>query len=296
MYGDGAVYPLLPLLRSGSVQGLRRDMEDEHVAARPLVVNSSECANLFGVFDGHGGQRCSKYLQEHLATAIQKRIEHSWHQGSTEEALKMAFREVDTAFLNSSIGTEEVGSTAVVVMVKGRTLYCANTGDSRAILCRANGVATLSCDHKPNRPDEKSRIQRAGGSVIYNRVMGRLGVSRAFGDQSLKTFVIADPDVVTLQLERGDDFLVLACDGLWDVVEPHTVEHFVRLHSAPHEKCIYCMSPERCQSLRQEEQLQHERLSFLASALTTYAIRNGSNDNVTCMVVALEGGSGGRPL
>ena len=164
---------------------MRRDMEDEHMSVRPLLLNSNECANLFGVFDGHGGQRCSKYLRDHLAAAVRKSVEQTGHEGRTEEALKVAFRDVDAAFLTSSISMEEVGSTAVVVMVTGRTVYCANTGDSRAMLCRANGAATLSCDHKPNRPDEKRRIEQAGGTVVYNRVMGRLGVSRAFGDRSL---------------------------------------------------------------------------------------------------------------
>jgi len=62
--------------------------------------------------------------------------------------------------------------------------------------------------------------------------MGRLGVSRAFGDKSLKTYVIADPDIITMPLKEGDDFLVLACDGLWDVVDIETVTDLVRQHTA----------------------------------------------------------------
>jgi serine/threonine protein phosphatase PrpC len=125
-------------------------MEDEHVAARPLLSQDGENVNLFGVFDGHGGQHCSKYLHQNLAPVVCKSVERTWHSGSTEDAIKAAFRDVDSAFL-ASIGNEDVGSTAVVVLLKGRTLYCANTGDSRAILCRADGTTMLSCDHKPNR-------------------------------------------------------------------------------------------------------------------------------------------------
>ena len=91
--------------------------------------------------------------------------------------------------------------------------------------------------------------------------MGRLGVSRAFGDKSLKPLVIADPDVQTLTLEDGDDFVVLACDGLWDVAGIDTVAELVHTHS------------------------KDKGLEGVAQALTTYAVRNGSHDNVTCMVV-----------
>ena len=61
--------------------------------------------------------------------------------------------------------------------------------------------------------------------------MGRLGVSRAFGDKSLKPLVVADPDVLTVTLEDGDDFVVLACDGLWDVAGIDTVAELVHTHS-----------------------------------------------------------------
>lgn len=258
-----------PEFACSSVRGLRREMEDQHIAERPLLPpQGGENANLFGVFDGHGGQLCSQFLHDNLAAAVRKNV--ASHAGEPAEALKAAFRDTDVAFLNS-ISSEEVGSTAVVVMLLGRTLYCANTGDSRAILCRANETVCLSEDHKPNRADEKKRIEDAGGCVLYNRVMGRLGVSRAFGDKSLKTYVIADPDIVTLQLAEGDDFLVIACDGLWDVVDVDTVTTLVRTHAAA------------------------KGLESAAQALTTYAIRNGSHDNVTCMIVALGSGSGDAP-
>jgi len=123
----------------------------------------------------------------------------------------------------------------------------------------------LSHDHKPNRPDEKQRIEQLGGCVLYNRVMGRLGVSRAFGDKSLKQYVTAEPEVVSVELTAGDEILILACDGLWDVADMDTAGGLARTHS------------------------KSKGLKAAAQALTTYAVRNGSNDNVTAMVVGLSG-------
>jgi serine/threonine protein phosphatase PrpC len=93
--------------------------------------------------------------------------------------------------------------------------------------------------------------------------MGVLGVSRSFGDKELKQWVPADPEVVSVPLRAGDDFLVLACDGLWDVADNDIVSELVRKHTAA------------------------AGLQGAACALTTFAIRNGSTDNVTCMIVQL---------
>jgi protein phosphatase 2C family protein 2/3 len=95
-------------------------------------------------------------------------------------------------------------------------------GDSRAVLVRAGGqILPLSKDHKPMRKDEKQRIESAGGSVVGGRVMGRLAVSRAFGQKRMKTtrVVSVEPEVISTQLFGTDQFLILACDGLWDVMD-----------------------------------------------------------------------------
>ena len=83
-------------------------------------------------------------------------------------------------------------------------MYGVFQGDSRAVLCSATtDPAALSHDHKPNRPDERQRIEQLGGCVLYNRVMGRLGVSRAFGDKSLKDYVTSEPEIISMDLTEG---------------------------------------------------------------------------------------------
>ncbi|WP_411023006.1 PP2C family serine/threonine-protein phosphatase, partial [Salmonella sp. s51228] len=120
---------------------------------------------------------------------------------------------------------------------KNGTIYCANAGDSRAILSSDGNVFELSYDHKPNNDIEMQRINKAGGYVEFNRVNGNLALSRALGDFTYKTnetilaedqIVTANPDLIVKQLEPGDEFIVLACDGIWDCMTNQEVLEFVR--------------------------------------------------------------------
>uniref|UniRef100_A0A0D9WH97 protein-serine/threonine phosphatase n=1 Tax=Leersia perrieri TaxID=77586 RepID=A0A0D9WH97_9ORYZ len=116
---------------------------------------------------------------------------------------------------------DHVGSTAVVAVVGPTRVVVANSGDSRAVLCRAGVPVPLSVDHKPDRPDELERIKSAGGRVIYwdgARVLGVLAMSRAIGDGYLKPYVTSEPEVTVTERSDDDECLILASDGLWDVV------------------------------------------------------------------------------
>lgn len=142
--------------------------------------------------------------------------------------------EADLAF-QAKFGDKEskqVGSTAVVVLVIGSQIVCANLGDARAILCRNGRAIDLSVDQKASRKDEQDRIKAEGGYIVFGRVLGRLAVTRAFGDfeckqikvyneakgvEEEKNFVISEPETRMTHLDRQtDDFLLLASDGLFD--------------------------------------------------------------------------------
>jgi serine/threonine protein phosphatase PrpC len=127
------------------------------------------------------------------------------------------------------------GTTAVSILLHHETysLYCANVGDSRAVLSGSNnGVVSLTNDHKADRPDEVDRIRRAGGFVVHKRVMGELAISRAIGDLDFKEtgflFVLADPELCTHQLTSSDEFILLACDGIYDVMSNEQACTFIR--------------------------------------------------------------------
>lgn len=133
---------------------------------------------------------------------------------------------------------ERSGSTGVVVLVTPTHIICANTGDSRAVLRRNGNVLPLSFDHKPSDIAERRRIQTAGGTVKGKRVDGDLAVSRAFGDFAYKQDktlpiekqrVVVVPEILVYPRDDdGDEFIILACDGIWDVASNKQCAEFVQ--------------------------------------------------------------------
>ena len=116
------------------------------------------------------------------------------------------------------------GCTANVVLITPDTIYCANSGDSRAIACQGEKPVELSKDHKPQDPIELDRITKANGTVSYGRVNGGLNLSRALGDLQYKRgtmkpeeqMITANPDITKVKNE-GVDFIIMGCDGIWQV-------------------------------------------------------------------------------
>ncbi|VAH23582.1 unnamed protein product [Triticum turgidum subsp. durum] len=152
--------------------------------------------NLFGIFDGHGGSRAAEYLKEHLFENLMK---HPQFMSDTKLAISETYKKTDSDFLDSEINTHrDDGSTASTAVLLGNHLYVANVGDSRAVISKSGKAIALSDDHKPNRSDERKRIESAGGIVMWAgtwRVGGVLAMSRAFGNRLLKQFVVAEPEI-----------------------------------------------------------------------------------------------------
>lgn len=134
-----------------------------------------------------------------------------------------SFIQTDNQYLEQDAAKErDDGCTAVVAVVMGRRVWVAHVGDSRAVLSRGGKAVALSMDHKPNRSDERQRIENAGGIVVWAgtwRVGGVLAVSRAFGDRFLKRYVVAHPEIAEETIMPEDDCIVLASDGVWDVLQ-----------------------------------------------------------------------------
>ncbi|KAJ7680326.1 phosphatase 2C-like domain-containing protein [Mycena polygramma] len=114
--------------------------------------------------------------------------------------------------------TAEGASIAIPPSAARRVLYSANAGDARGVLCRAGKAVRLTYDHKGSDKQEAKRITDAGGFVMSGRVNGVLAVTRSLGDSSMKEFVVGAPYTTETELCDEDEFLILACDGLWDVV------------------------------------------------------------------------------
>ena len=268
-----------------SVQGRRPHMEDmfqavgfvdspdEKACAKAAKL---ELSHFFAVYDGHGGKRAAAWAVDRLLpNLLETRAPASDDRAAAlDEASVAAFLKTDREFLDhAALSGMPDGSTAVTCMLQPpatadgpRRLLVANLGDSRVCVVRTDGSATaLSDDHKPNRPDERARVQAAGGVVVFAgcwRVQGNLAVSRAFGDSHCKPYgVSAEPELSRFDVADTDQFLVLASDGLWDVVDEAQCGHMLRRCTDPLDG---------------------------ARALCEMASQRGSMDNITVLVVALK--------
>ncbi|XP_031549872.1 probable protein phosphatase 2C T23F11.1 [Actinia tenebrosa] len=219
---------------SSCMQGWRINMEDAHTEI--LSLREDKTAAFFGVYDGHGGARVAQYVGKHLQYKILS--QPAWAKGNIAEAIKQGFLKCDTDMLkDEQMKDEMAGTTANVVIIKNNKIYCGNVGDSRALASRRGAVDQLSYDHKPSNEEETRRIIAAGGWVEFNRVNGNLALSRALGDFCFKKndkktpeeqIVTALPDVLVKDITPEHEFIILACDGIWDVLSNQEVVDFVR--------------------------------------------------------------------
>ncbi|KAJ1698249.1 hypothetical protein LUZ63_006761 [Rhynchospora breviuscula] len=210
-----------------SSPGKRSSMEDFYETRIDGV--NGEIVGLFGVFDGHGGVRAAEFVKQHLFSNI---IKHPKFISDTKSAIADAYNHTDSEFLKCENGqNRDAGSTASTAVLVGNRLLVANVGDSRAVICRGGNAIAVSRDHKPDQSDERQRIEDAGGFVMWAgtwRVGGVLAVSRAFGDRLLKQFVVAEPEIKEEKVDNSLEFLILASDGLWDVVSNEEAVAMVR--------------------------------------------------------------------
>ncbi|KAE8735917.1 putative protein phosphatase 2C 59 [Hibiscus syriacus] len=187
----------------------------------------------------------------------------------TKSAIADAYNHTDSEFLKSENNqNRDAGSTASTAILVGDRLLVANVGDSRAVICRGGNAIAVSRDHKPDQSDERQRIENAGGFVMWAgtwRVGGVLAVSRAFGDRHLKQYVVADPEIQEEKVDSSLEFLILASDGLWDVVS--------------NEEAVAIVKP-----IQDPEQAAKQLIQ---------ASQRGSADNITCLVVRFMANQGG---
>ncbi|ORY32193.1 phosphatase 2C-like domain-containing protein [Naematelia encephala] len=192
---------------------------------------------LIGVFDGHGGSAVAKYTGTTFHTRLAEL--DSYKSGDYETALKRVFLKTDEDLrADPNFFSDPSGCTAVVGLVtKDGRIIVANAGDSRSVLGYRGEAKAMSNDHKPTNKEETTRITSAGGFVEFGRVNGNLALSRAIGDFEFKQnfslsperqIVTADPEIITHKIDGEEEFLVLACDGIWDCLSSQQVVDFTR--------------------------------------------------------------------
>ncbi|XP_078157920.1 putative protein phosphatase 2C 27 isoform X2 [Carex rostrata] len=276
-----------PIIRSGewSDIGGRRYMEDTHVCISDLAKNYGynsieETISFYGVFDGHGGKDAALFVRDNLPRVI---VEDADFPVEMEKVVSRSFVQIDNQFaktcsLQSALSS---GTTALTAMIFGRSLLVANAGDCRAVLSRFGSAVVMSRDHRPCCTRERKRVESLGGYVDDGYLNGQLAITRALGDWHLEGMknqnqadssvgvspgpLSAEPELKLITLTKEDEFLIIACDGIWDVFSNQNAVDFIRRRLQEHNDAKLC-----CKQFVEE------------------AIRLGATDNLTAVLVCFQ--------
>ncbi|BAP70978.1 protein phosphatase 2C homolog 1 [Kluyveromyces marxianus] len=254
----------------------RKTMEDVHTYVENFA--SRLDWGYFAIFDGHAGSQASKWCGANLHRYLEQKILED-ETRDLRDALNASFVHADNEINNSLEGNS--GCTAAVCVLRWeipettvpsedetmnlqqhkRMLYTANVGDTRIVLFRNGNSIRLTYDHKASDILELQRVEKAGGLIMKSRVNGMLAVTRSLGDKFFDSLVVANPFTTSVEITTSDQFLIIACDGLWDVIDDHEACEMIKDMTDPNEA---------------------------AKMLVRYALENGTTDNITVMVILLD--------
>jgi len=245
----------------------RRRMEDAHYMED--VYDGKSHQGYFGVYDGHGGKEAAVYAAENLHKILAEELHKTPEEKLTDpQEVLNVFRKSYLAIddkLKTAVPSHH-GCTSVTCLVTGtgdsKYLYTANVGDARAVLCRDGKAIRLTEEHKASDPVEAKRITDGGGFIIHGRVNGQIIITRSLGDHLMKEFIIGDPHLQWEKLTDKDTWLIVACDGLWDVVEDQPAVDFI---------------------------LENAQMTApqISKKLLIKALQDGTTDNLSIMVIKL---------
>ncbi|SCW00680.1 LAFE_0C09582g1_1 [Lachancea fermentati] len=251
----------------------RNTMEDVHTYVENFA--SRLDWGYFGVFDGHAGNQASKWCGANLHTDIERHLLED-ESKDVREVLNASFvradEHINTHLQGNSGCTAAVGilrwelpdnlpSELIDLEQHKRMLYTANVGDTRIVLFRNGHSVRLTYDHKASDILEMQRVESAGGLIMKSRVNGMLAVTRSLGDKFFDSLVVGNPFTTSVEITTTDQFLIIACDGLWDVIDDQ----------------------EACEMIRDMTDANEA-----AKKLVRYALENGTTDNVTAMVIMFD--------
>eukprot|EP00043_Microstomoeca_roanoka_P029008 m.20516 g.20516 ORF g.20516 m.20516 type:complete len:343 (-) comp8904_c0_seq1:643-1671(-) len=263
-----------------SMQGWRIHMEDAHTHVTHIPGLNDTA--FFAVFDGHGGKTVAQEGAQSIIKCIMNTEKLKTASDKTKpdvlaEAIRQGLfdldEEIKAAHEELRQGHDRSGATVVTMFLTPTHFIFGNCGDSRVVLASNNQVKFASEDHKPMNEGERERVRKAGGFVEMGRVCGNLAVSRALGDYEYKDRqdlpkkdqkITCDADLTIIERTAQDNFIVLACDGIWDVCTNRQVVVFVNFYL------------ERGYNAVQ-----------IAEALLDFCLDRGSKDNMSALVILL---------
>ncbi|KAI3653253.1 hypothetical protein MP228_001200 [Amoeboaphelidium protococcarum] len=253
-------------------QGIRPTMEDRHIHLPyiDVLVDRKQAVedpiSYYAVYDGHGGIHVAAFVETHLHYNLMKHpeLDTDFKKALTESFLKTQdeLKEAsDRLYLPTT-----AGSTGVVIVFRKNKMFVAWVGDSLASLYREKETIELVNPHKPGSATEKARIEKLGGFISEEggilRVNGIVAVTRAFGNIRHKV-ITPDADILEVDMRGDEQYVVLACDGLWDVMTPDAVRKFVKKYMKKH----------------------GNRTKGISEALVDESLKLGSTDNVSVVFI-----------
>lgn len=251
-----------------SIKGRRDSNEDRHNIILNMNGEKSEISNInfFGIYDGHGGSYVSKYLETNMPNYYMNKdflppFDENYHN--------KVFQIVQNQLLKSTFGYSN-GSTCLINLMyryeDSIHMNIVNLGDSRLTIVYSNWSSKqVTKDHKPDEPTEKIRLEKMGGEVykdsenVYR--IGDLSLSRAFGDGDNAPYISQKPDIFIKKITPQTKYIVMACDGLWDIIESESLG------------LILC------------ELLENKKSDNLAVDLANWALEKGSTDNISIIII-----------
>ena len=217
--------------------------------------NNDKNQMLFEIFDGHGGDEMSTYLQNNLAKIYKQNL--LLNKGNIILSLKNAFHDADDE-MRGQLNIEGLGSTGTLVhLVKNNftdelVVYSANVGDSRVSLISPEHIIRLSYDHRTSDEKEKKRILESGMDIIDDRICGTLMLTRIFGNYEYKEEndeknsdinnnkgLICEPFISKINIDSNieNQFLIIASDGIWDILTEEDIQKIIQKYQDTQKIC-----------------------------------------------------------
>ncbi|XP_020099469.1 protein phosphatase 2C and cyclic nucleotide-binding/kinase domain-containing protein isoform X2 [Ananas comosus] len=228
--------------------------------------------HFFGVFDGHGenGAQCSQFVKQKLCENL---LRNSRFHSDAFEACHAAFLATNSQIHADSLDDTMSGTTAITILVRGRMIYVANAGDSRAVIAEKRGdeivAMDLSIDQTPFRTDELERVKHCGARVltldqieglknptvqcwgteegddgdpprlwVQNGMYPGTAFTRSIGDSIAESIgVVATPEIFVMELTPYHPFFVIASDGVFEFLSSQTVVEMVARYKDPRDAC-----------------------------------------------------------
>lgn len=253
-----------------SVKGRRDSNEDRHNIILNIDGDNKKInpINFFGIYDGHGGSWVSTYLEKNISEYY---LNKKFIPPFLSEYHNQVFQIIQSQLLkNSNSYGYLMGSTCLLnIMYKFEDsihMNIVNLGDSRLVIVNNNGTTKqITTDHKPDDPKEKIRLETMGGDIYRDSEgtyrIGDLSLSKSFGDGDNAPYISQIPDIFYRKISLETKYIVMACDGLWDVIKSEDIGKII------------------------EEIIKITNTDNIAVELAKYALEKNSTDNISVIVI-----------